>query len=105
MVFFGAFRNGAELARLSPFSKSPPCSRFWGVVISAVYMLRAYRAIFMGPIPESSGLERVTDLVRRAAVPIDSARRGHALVGFFPQFLRADPAPDLHDSHFTPTNR
>ena len=24
----------------------------WGVVISAVYMLRAYRNIFLGPLPK-----------------------------------------------------
>jgi len=48
LVFFGAFKQGAVV----------PCAGFhiattlalWGVVISAVYMLRGYRAVFMGPV-------------------------------------------------------
>ena len=48
LVFFGAFRNGTA----SPFSSHQLATALalWGVVISAIYMLRAYRAVFMGPI-------------------------------------------------------
>jgi NADH-quinone oxidoreductase subunit M len=45
-VFFGAFKPAAGLSA-SNFQVAVVCA-LWGVVISAVYMLRAYRAIFMG---------------------------------------------------------
>lgn len=46
LVFFGAFRGGTAW----PFSPIQIATTFalWGVVISAVYMLRAYRAVFLG---------------------------------------------------------
>ena len=47
MVFFGAFRNGADSNGFHIFQIATLCA-LWGVVISAVYMLRAYRAVFMG---------------------------------------------------------
>ncbi len=49
MIFFGAFKSGATAASLT-FSGTQIATVFalWGVVISAVYMLRAYRQIFMG---------------------------------------------------------
>ena len=49
MVFFGAFRNGATPGALT-FSgpQIATICGLWGVVISAVYMLRAYRQMFTG---------------------------------------------------------
>jgi NADH-quinone oxidoreductase subunit M len=55
LVFFGAFGSGT-----APYSLSAPFSHtqlavicgLWGLVISAVYMLRGYRAVFMGEISE-----------------------------------------------------
>src|SRR6201987_2896636 len=47
LVFFGAFKNSAPGAALNEF-QIVGIIALWGVVISAVYMLRAYRAIFMG---------------------------------------------------------
>jgi NADH-quinone oxidoreductase subunit M len=47
LVFFGAFRNGIAGAAFNEFEIVGTIA-IWGVVISAVYMLRAYRAIFMG---------------------------------------------------------
>ena len=47
MVFFGAFRHGANLTAFTIFQIATVLA-LWGVVISAVYMLRAYRAVFMG---------------------------------------------------------
>jgi NADH-quinone oxidoreductase subunit M len=47
LVFFGAFRNGTAGAAFNEFEIVGTIA-LWGVVISAVYMLRAYRAIFMG---------------------------------------------------------
>jgi len=52
MVFFGAFSGGD--AKVGPFNSFQIATviALWGVVISAIYMLRAYRHIFMGPLPE-----------------------------------------------------
>jgi len=47
LVFFGAFKNSSPGAALNEF-QIVGIIALWGVVISAVYMLRAYRAIFMG---------------------------------------------------------
>lgn len=48
MVFFGAFKAGpAGTLSFSKIQLATICG-LWGVVISAVYMLRAYRQIFQG---------------------------------------------------------
>ena len=68
MVFFGAFRNGFALDRFHIFQIATVLA-LWGVVISAVYMLRAYRKVFMGTLNErwkigrASCRERVYGLV------------------------------------------
>jgi len=49
MVFFGAFGNAGDGLHFSNLQITTMLA-LWGVVISAVYMLRAYRAVFMGPI-------------------------------------------------------
>jgi NADH-quinone oxidoreductase subunit M len=53
MVFFGAFRPGVDPG-LTDSYRTATAFALWGVVISAVYMLRAYRAIFMGPVNVSA---------------------------------------------------
>ena len=59
----------------------------WGVVISAVYMLRAYRSVFMGSMGESLGA--VTDLRRSLRIPITLLVAMTIWFGFFPQtFVR-----------------
>jgi NADH-quinone oxidoreductase subunit M len=51
LVFFGAFKHSTPGAGFNEFQIVGTIA-LWGVVISAVYMLRAYRAIFMGePLP------------------------------------------------------
>jgi NADH-quinone oxidoreductase subunit M len=47
MVFFGAFGSGGAKYTFGPIQIATACA-LWGVVISAVYMLRAYRQMFMG---------------------------------------------------------
>jgi NADH-quinone oxidoreductase subunit M len=47
MVFFGAFGKGGANYQFGAMQIATLCA-LWGVVISAVYMLRAYRQIFMG---------------------------------------------------------
>src|SRR5438477_8522346 len=49
MIFFGAFRNGWEIGRFHIFQIATVLA-LWGVVISTVYMLRAYWKTFMGTI-------------------------------------------------------
>src|SRR5256714_4379782 len=51
MIFFGAIRNGWEMQRFHTFQIATVLA-LWGVIISTVYMLRAYRATFMGRMNE-----------------------------------------------------
>ncbi|MBA3607179.1 MAG: NADH-quinone oxidoreductase subunit M [Chthoniobacterales bacterium] len=86
MVFFGAFGVGAEWQGFHIFQVATVLA-LWGVVISAVYMLRAYRAIFMGPPNER--LNAPPDLARAVRLPIVLLIAATMIVGFFPNtFLR-----------------
>ncbi len=86
MVVFGTFRSGANPERFHIYQIATVLA-LWGVVISAVYMLRAYRAVFMGTIGESLG--GVTDLRRSLRVPIGLLVVITLWFGFFPQsFVR-----------------
>jgi NADH-quinone oxidoreductase subunit M len=86
MVLFGTFRNGANPERFRIYQIATVLG-LWGVVISAVYMLRAYRAVFMGAVRES--LAGVTDLRRSLRVPIGLLVALTIWFGFFPQtFVR-----------------
>ncbi|PZR74301.1 MAG: NADH-quinone oxidoreductase subunit M [Chthoniobacterales bacterium] len=86
MVLFGAFRNGANPERFGIYQIAAVLG-LWGVVISAVYMLRAYRRVFMGPALES--LSGATDLQRSLRIPIGMLVALTLWFGFFPQtFVR-----------------
>jgi NADH-quinone oxidoreductase subunit M len=86
MVLFGTFRNGANPERFTIYQWATVLG-LWGVVISAVYMLRAYRATFMGSMGES--LSTVTDLRRGLRIPIGLLVAITIWFGFFPQtFVR-----------------
>ncbi|HEX8489978.1 MAG TPA: NADH-quinone oxidoreductase subunit M, partial [Chthoniobacterales bacterium] len=86
MVLFGAFRNGANPERFGIYQIATVLG-LWGVVISAVYMLRAYRSVFMGALRES--LSGVTDLRSSLRVPIGLLVAMTIWFGFFPQsFVR-----------------
>jgi NADH-quinone oxidoreductase subunit M len=86
MVVFGAFRNGANPERFGIYQIATVLG-LWGVVISAVYMLRAYRSVFMGAMRES--LSGATDLRRSLRVPIGLLVAMTIWFGFFPQsFVR-----------------
>jgi NADH-quinone oxidoreductase subunit M len=82
MVLFGAFRNGANPERFGIYQIATVLG-LWGVVISAVYMLRAYRRVFMGALGESLG--SVTDLRRSLRVPIVLLVAMTIWFGVFPQ--------------------
>jgi NADH-quinone oxidoreductase subunit M len=86
MVLFGAFRNGANPESFGIYQIATVLG-LWGVVISAVYMLRAYRSVFMGAVRES--LSGVTDLRRSLRIPIGLLVAMTIWFGFFPQsFVR-----------------
>ena len=86
MVLFGTFRNGANPERFRIYQIATVLG-LWGVVISAVYMLRAYRAVFMGAI--GGALGGVTDLRRSLRVPVALLVAMTIWFGFFPQtFVR-----------------
>ena len=86
MVFFGAFRNGADLNGFHIFQIATLLA-LWGVVISAVYMLRAYRATFMGTMQERWG--SLGDIATSLRLPIALLVAALLWIGFFPQtFVR-----------------
>jgi NADH-quinone oxidoreductase subunit M len=84
MIFFGAFRNGWEMGRIHIFQIATVLA-LWGVVISTVYMLRAYRNTFMGTTREQ--WDRLPDLRPTLRVPITLLIAALLCCGFFPQSL------------------
>ncbi|MEP6975405.1 MAG: NADH-quinone oxidoreductase subunit M [Spartobacteria bacterium] len=86
MVFFGAFRVGAGWEGFHIFQVATLLA-LWGVVISAVYMLRAYRSIFMGETRER--WSHLPDLASALRWPVILLVAATLVVGFFPNtFLR-----------------
>jgi NADH-quinone oxidoreductase subunit M len=86
MIFFGAFKNGWEIGRFHIFQIATVLA-LWGMVISTVYMLRAYRKVFMGALNERwTGL---VDLRSALRVPVTLLVGTLLCYGFFPQsFVR-----------------
>ncbi|HAF03003.1 MAG TPA: hypothetical protein DCG89_04295 [Spartobacteria bacterium] len=86
MIFFGAFQNGWEIERFHIFQIATVLG-LWGVVISAVYMLRAYRKVFMGTLGERCN--NLVDLHRSLRVAVTLLVAALLWFGFFPQsFVR-----------------
>jgi len=93
LVFFGSFAggeplmdsvNGVEIFALNNFQIATVCA-VWGVVISAVYMLRAYRRIFFGPLNDRwAGLPEISGPARVAIVTLIVVM---LVTGFFPHLL------------------
>ncbi|MBA3831468.1 MAG: NADH-quinone oxidoreductase subunit M [Chthoniobacterales bacterium] len=81
MVFFGAFRVGADLQGLHFFQVTTVLA-LWGVVISAVYLLRAYRSIFMGA--PNDKWNALPDLAGALRIPVILLITATLIVGFFP---------------------
>jgi NADH-quinone oxidoreductase subunit M len=90
MIFFGAFRNGWEIARMHIFQVATVLA-LWGVVLSTVYMLRAYRNTFMGSIREQ--WRKLGDLSPGLRVPVALLVAALLCYGFFPQILVRNVAP------------
>jgi NADH-quinone oxidoreductase subunit M len=88
MVFFGGFQTGA-----TTFLKTSTILALWGVVISAVYMLRSYKAVFLGePTVESA---KWTDLEGAPRVALALLPATLLIAGFFPQYFLSFLKPTL----------
>ncbi len=99
MIFFGAIRNGWEMQRFHIFQIATVLA-LWGVVISTVYMLRAYRSTFMGTMNERWG--KLVDLGASLKVPVALLIAGLLWFGFFPQTLVRMVTPTFR-TYFTAT--
>jgi NADH-quinone oxidoreductase subunit M len=84
MIFFGAFKNGWEMDHFHIFQIATVLA-LWGVVISTVYMLRAYRKTFMGALNDR--WKEIVDLRFTLRFPIAVLVAALLCYGFFPQFL------------------
>ena len=99
MIFFGAIRNGWEMQRFHIFQIATVLA-LWGVVISTVYMLRAYRSTFMGTMNERWG--KLVDLGAGLRIPVALLIAGLIWFGFFPQTLMRMVTPTFR-TYFTAT--
>jgi NADH-quinone oxidoreductase subunit M len=84
MVFLSSFQNYDASTGLGPVQIACILS-IWGVVISAVYMLRAYRRIFQGPAVKST--ESVADLTLADKIPAFLLVVALLAVGLYPNLL------------------
>ena len=85
MILFGAFKTESIGHCFHNGFKIAVIMALWGVVISAVYMLRAYRAVFMGDIEKRwSGLQDMAPRLRWAVILLLATL---TIAGFFPQLF------------------
>jgi NADH-quinone oxidoreductase subunit M len=98
MVLFGTFRNSANPDRFTIYQIATVLA-LGGIVISAVYMLRAYRSVFMGTL--RGAWSGVTDLGRTLRIPIGVLIALSIWLGFFPQSFVRIVSPTFK-SYFTP---
>jgi NADH-quinone oxidoreductase subunit M len=78
LVFFGATAYG-------PVMVIPVIVAVWGVVISAIYMLRAYRNVFWGPI--AGRWEALADITPSARWSVIFLLAPLMIAGFYPQLI------------------
>lgn len=81
-IFFGAFAG--EETGMS-WIRWATIGALWGVVISAVYMLRTYRTVFMGPKPETLAVP--ADFSWNDRLPLLLLLIALLAVGFAPELL------------------
>lgn len=77
-MFFGATAAG-------PVMVIPVIVAVWGVVISAIYMLRAYRNVFWGPVVQR--WESIADIANGAKWAVILLLLPLMIAGFYPQFI------------------
>ena len=95
MVFFGSFQKDWTAGHLHIFQIATILA-LWGVVVSAVYMLRAYRNAFMGTMPER--WKNLADLNSTVRVPLVLLIAALVWFGFFPQTAVRLVSPALRAS-------
>ena len=93
MVFFGAFSAGTPVKSGFNEFQIATVVAVWGVVISAVYMLRCYRRIFMGPLVEK--WKALPDIAALPRLCVAGLILLLLIAGFFPQILVNYVAPAL----------
>ncbi len=84
LVFLSAFKDYNGTSGLGPVQIACILS-IWGVVISAVYMLRAYRNIFQGPSVKST--EAAADITFTQRIPAILLIIALFAVGLYPNLL------------------
>ena len=82
-IFFGGFTN--KPADHLGWVQWATILALWGVVMSAVYMLRAYRSVFKGETSEVAA--EATDLTGDSRIPVFLLLAALLIVGFFPSCL------------------
>jgi NADH-quinone oxidoreductase subunit M len=92
MIFFSGFQDSA--GHISALQLTTIFA-LWGVVISAVYMLRAYRKVFLGP-PGELPAEDPAPLDFRQKLPLFLLVAALLVVGFYPNLLLNLAKPVLH---------
>jgi len=93
MIFFGAFKHGWTMDGLHTFQIAAVLA-LWGVVISTVFMLRAYRKTFLGTMREQ--WKGLLDLRPALRVPVTLLVGALICYGFFPQTFVRLVAPAFH---------
>jgi len=92
LVFFGAFKPAVPAELTGKFQLATTFA-LWGVVISAVYMLRAYRSVFLGPV--GKGAEALTDPAANLRWPLILLLAFLLYAGFFPGNLLSYLQPSI----------
>lgn len=92
MVFFGAFKPAVKDALVCNYRIAVGFG-LWGVVISAVYMLRAYKQIFMGEPAKS--ISSWSDLAGATRIPILLLIAALMITGFVPQSVLSYVKPSV----------
>ena len=90
-IFFGAFRPAAGLSE-SNFHLATVFA-LWGVVISAVYMLRAFRAIFLGEPAKDAAIW--SDPLKSSRWPVVLLLGALLIAGFAPRIFLAYVQPSI----------
>ena len=92
LVFFGGFKTATPGAAFNSYQIATVCA-LWGVVISAVYMLRAYRSIFFGERP--SRWATVKDVSLALGWPVMLLLASLLFFGFAPQTVLQKIEPGM----------
>ncbi len=86
LIFFGATATAVIDHGSLPFIAAT-IAAVWGVVLSAIYMLRAYRAVFFGPLAEPNRWTEFKDLLPFEYLPAALLITVLLITGIFPKLL------------------